>query len=485
MFVKQSKQLLTAILMVVLLSGCYQPIAEKTPYTFTQTPTFLGDAVAIPTPLATRPEYNPGELVDYICQTGDTLPALAAHFNTTEQEIRDANAILPKEVTTLPPGLPMKIPIYYRALWGTSYQIIPDGLYVNGPAQIGFDPVAYVNSMPGWFKNYRVWVSDNWYQGGELIEYFIANNSISPRLLLAIIEYQTGGLTEPTMQIDEDSPFGLKDITRKGLTEELLYIVNFLNNGYYGWRTGKLVSFEHQDGRLEYPDPWQNAATVALQQYYARILETNAYQLAVSGEGFAKTYTELFGDPWVESSDHIPGSLTQPEMSLPFKEGISWAYTGGPHTAWGVGEPLAALDFAPPSVVGGCSSTDEWATAIADGVVARIGDAIVVLDLDGDGDERTGWNVFYLHLANDSLPQFGTFLKQGDSIGLPSCEGGHATGTHVHIARKYNGEWIPAAGLLAFNLEGWIAFNGSAEYQGTLKRFSMTVAANQSSVLPV
>ncbi len=35
-------------------------------------------------------------------------------------------------------------------------------------------------------------------------------------------------------------------------------------------------------------------------------------------------------------------------------------------------------------------------------------------------------------------------------------QGGEVTGTHVHIARKYNGEWILADGPLAFNLEGWI-----------------------------
>ena len=40
-------------------------------------------------------------------------------------------------------------------------------------------------------------------------------------------------------------------------------------------------------------------------------------------------------------------------------------------------------------------------------------------------------------------------------------EGGHVTGTHVHIARKYNGEWIPADGL-AFNLEGWVAHDGGS-----------------------
>ena len=33
-----------------------------------------------PTPLPTRKPHPPGELVDYISQTGDTLPGLAAHF---------------------------------------------------------------------------------------------------------------------------------------------------------------------------------------------------------------------------------------------------------------------------------------------------------------------------------------------------------------------------------------------------------------------
>ena len=470
-----------SLFLIATLSGCFQPGTGAVPEESGMTPSSGEDQVTLPTALPTRPVYSPGELVDYTCQTGDNLPALAARFNTTEGEIRNANPVLPKDVTTLPPGLPLKIPVYYRALWGTSYQIIPDGLYVNGPAQKDFDAVAYVDSMPGWFKDYRVWVARRWFQGGEVINYLAENNSISPRLLLALIEYQTGALTQAVKTVSEESPMGLNDPARDGLVEEMLYIVNFLNNGYYGWRIGSLISFEHKDGRLEFPDPWQNAATVALQHYYASILDPEGYQLAVSGEGLAKTYAELFGDPWAIDSDHIPGSLQQPEMALPFSAGYSWAFTGGPHTAWGTGQPLAALDFAPPNVVGGCAPTDEWSTAVADGVIARAGDALVVLDLDGDMDERTGWTLFYLHLSNNSIPAAGTELKKGDPIGIPSCEGGRATGTHVHIARKYNGEWIPAEGVLAFNLEGWIAFNGNAEYQGELRRFSRVVVANQSS----
>lgn len=228
---------------------------------------------------------------------------------------------------------------------------------------------------------------------------------------------------------------------------------------------------------MESPDPWQNAATVGLQYYYAQVLDNDAYTQATHNPGFLATYASLFGDPWNTVEDHIPGSLTQPPMTLPFQSGKAWAFTGGPHTGWGEGQPWAALDFAPPAVIGGCIETDEWATAVADGIIARSSPAEIVLDIDGDGDERTGWVVFYLHLATKGRAPEGTILHTGDPVGHPSCEGGRSTGTHVHIARKFNGEWIPASGPLAFNLEGWTAQNGAAPYEGSLVRFSHIVQA--------
>ena len=100
-----------------------------------------------------------------------------------------------------------------------------------------------------------------------------------------------------------------------------------------------------------------------------------------------------------------------------------------------------------------------------------------MLDLDGDGDERTGWNVFYLHVATKDRIPLGATLQQGDRIGHPSCEGGRSTGTHIHIARKFNGEWMPAEDVMGYNLESWTAHNGSQPYLGTLTRGSLTVTA--------
>lgn len=439
----------------------------------------------IPSPFPTRPLYEPGELVDYVAQTGDTLPNLAVRFNTTVAEILEANSFIPATATTMPPGMPMKIPIYYLPLWGSPYRIIPDSLFVNGPAQVGFDTVEFVNAQPGWLKNFTTFASGRNRKGGEVVDVIALNYSVSPRLLLALLEYQAGALSEPEMPANaNDFVLGYRDHEHKSLFSQLGWAANLLNNGYYGYRTSRLTEIEYRDGRIERFDPWLNAATASLHNFFNVLLPPDQYAYAIAPEGFAQTYRDLFGDPWENEQPHIPGSLYQPEFILPFSPGSVWAYTGGPHSVWGVGEPLAAIDFAPPLTASGCQISSEMAMAVADGVVARSEPGVVVLDLDGDGDERTGWAVFYLHIGSNGRVRQGAVLKQGDPVGPPSCEGGRTTGTHVHIARKYNGEWFTAEGLhgiLAFNLEGWVAHNGSREYLGTLTRFSQVVTACECS----
>lgn len=427
-----------------------------------------------------RPRYAPGEQVDYIAQTGDTLPGLAVRFNTSVAEILDANPFIPADATSMPPGMPMKIPIYYQPLWGSAYQIIPDSLFVNGPAQIGFDITTMIDGHPGWLKNVTGYVSGANRTAAEIVDMVASNYSISPRLLLALLEFQSGALTKPFAADGvEDFPLGFQGWDKKGLYLQLAHAANVLNDSFYRFRQNRLTELELKDGRLERIDPWQNAASAALHSYFSQLLDFDRYLQAISPDGLASVYWDLFGDPWL-ASPHIPGSLTQPVFLLPFDPGDVWALTGGPHTGWGSGEPLAAIDFAPPSKSSGCVTTDRWATAVADGVVVRSTVGEVMLDLDGDGDERTGWVVYYLHIATQGRVPLGARLKQGDRVGHPSCEGGEATGTHIHIARKYNGEWLPADGwdgILAFNLEGWTAHAGDQIYLGTLTRFSQIVTA--------
>jgi len=435
-----------------------------------------------PAPTSGRPEYGPGELVDYIAQSGDTLPALAARFNTNVDEIMEANPIIPLDATTMPPGFPMKIPIYYLALWGTAYQSLPDHAFVNGPSQIGFSTSAFVASTNGWLKNYRIYAGEKMRTGAEAVDYVAANYSLSPRLLLALLEYQSGALTKPEIPAGKYL-LGFKRTFYEGPYLQLVIAANTLNNGYYSWRAGKLTEFELLDKSLTRPDPWQNAASVSLQYYFSRLYSGDKYHASIGPDGLARVYQDLFGDPWLDSAIVLPGSLQQPALRFPFRADYIWAYTGGPHTGWGTGEPFAALDFAPASDTTGCVSVgpDEYASAMADGLIVRSDIDGTIIDLDKDGDERTGWVLYYLHLATGGRIHIGQEVKAGDPIGYPSCEGGHVTGTHVHIARKYNGEWILADGPLAFNLEGWVAHNGRQAYKGTLTRGALTIIACECS----
>lgn len=463
---------------ILLLTAC-APSAAALPLTSpTSTPETPVPPTPALTPMPTRPAYAPGELVDYIAQDGDTLPALAARFNTTVAEIFTANPIIPHEATTMPPGLPMKIPIYYRALWGSPFKILPDNAFVNGPSLVGFNTTAFVNAHDGWLKTYRTYAGDAWRTGPELVDFVATNYSVSPRLLLALLEYQGGALTQPQPPVDKYL-LGHRQVYYESIYLQLVWAANTLNNGYYRWRDGSLLEFDLADGILTRPDPWQNAASVSLQYYFSRIYGSGNFQSATGSMGFIQTYKELFGDPWETQAELIPGSLQQPALLLPFPAGRVWSYTGGPHTGWGTGYPLVAVDFAPPSEFSGCFKVEpeQLALAMADGLVVRSGVDGLILDLDKDGDERTGWVIFYLHLARDGRAPVGREVHAGDPLGYPSCEGGHVTGTHVHIARKYNGEWVLADSVLPFNMEGWITHNGSVPYQGTLTRGIFTVTA--------
>lgn len=468
------------VLASLLLTACM----EDTPHSdlllgLDQPTTVLQTPTPIITPLPTREAFEPGQLVDYEAQPGDTLPALAVRFNTSEAEIRTANPTIPEQVTTLPPGMPMKIPIYYLPLWGSPYQIIPDDLFVNGPEQDGFNTAAFIQSQPGWLRGYVGAAGKENKTASELINRVALDYSVSPRLLLALLEYQSSALSKTSMPANAaDYALGYTQPSHRGLYMQLIWAANTLNNAFYQYLDGKLTMIEHLGGTEERPDPWQNAASVAIQDYFSGLMDGDAYTLAISGAGLARTYTNLFGDPWQQQPDLIPGSLQQPELSLPFQPGKTWAFTGGPHTGWGDGAPLAAIDFAPPSVAAGCLPSDEWATAVAPGVIVRSEDGLVVLDLDGDGDERTGWTILYLHTIHDDSISVGKKVNTGDIIGHPSCEAGRATGTHLHIARKYNGEWILAgSGVLPFDFEGWVTHAGAEAYQGTMTRNGQTLTA--------
>jgi murein DD-endopeptidase MepM/ murein hydrolase activator NlpD len=229
-------------------------------------------------------------------------------------------------------------------------------------------------------------------------------------------------------------------------------------------------------------NPELNAGTVALQYLFSKQHNQSQWsQMIDPGNGFLAVYTEMFGDPWARAESVeplLPPGLTQPSLELPFDVDIGWSYTGGPHGAWEHDGAIAAIDFAPFTDHGGCDTTPTWITAAAPGMIVRSERGVVIQDLDGDGFEQTGWALVYLHVASAGRVTAGTYVEQDDRIGHASCEGGQATGTHLHFVRKYNGEWVAADGPIPFVLSGWTAKQGQMPYEGTLEKEDKVITAD-------
>ncbi len=468
------QQLIFSLCLAALLAGCL----PATPGDLGRPPAGEPGQTPAVTPLPTRVPFPPGTEIDYAAQNGDTLPAIAAHFNTTVEQILAANPGLPAGATTMPPGYVLRVPAYYVPLTGPVLRLLPDSEVVNGPTAVDFDTQDEVESRPGFLSGLTDYGFGRMRTGWEVVQVIARNYSLHPRLLLTLLEHQSHALSQPFPEGDQDSyPLGYRSARYRGLYRQLLWAAEQLSDGYYGWRTGSLRQFELADGLIVRPDPWLNAGTVALQYLFGQMYGKAEFERAVGPEGFLATYLRLWGQPELYAQDFIPPNLQQPELALPFLPDHVWVFTAGPHYSWGTALPLGALDFAPPSEEQGCVESLEWVAAPAAGVVARSGEASLLLDLDGDGDERTGWVIFFFHLASFELTPAGTTVLPGDRLGHPSCEGGRATGTHVHIARRFNGEWIPADGPIPFVLDGWVAAYGEEPYQGTLTKGSRVVSA--------
>jgi murein DD-endopeptidase MepM/ murein hydrolase activator NlpD len=82
-----------------------------------------------------------------------------------------------------------------------------------------------------------------------------------------------------------------------------------------------------------------------------------------------------------------------------------------------------------------------------------------------------------MHVASEGRVQAGTYVYAGQQIGHPSCEGGVSNATHLHLARRYNGEWIPADGNIPFVLDGWVSSGNGVEYDGKLTKGPATIEA--------
>ena len=350
-------------------------------------------------------------------------------------------------------------------------RIIPDSEAVYGPAYAKFDVGAFALKYQGYLTRYSESVDGTRLSGPEIVQLVAERFSVGPRVLLTLLEMHGGWVTARAPR-QAANPFGVAGPSPTGLYPYLFYTASYLNAGYYGRVAGGRNVVEFRDGRRVTLAPSVNPGTAAVQMAIGYEVTQNTWQLLIGATGFRATYERLFGDPMQFAVEPlIPADLTQPPMRLPFEDGMRWFYTGGPHAAWADGSARAALDFGAPDRGMTCMPSEVWVIAAAAGRVVASEHGRVMVNLDGGNFQGSGWTVMYMHMATNDRATVGTQLAVADHIGHASCEGGASTATHLHFARMYNGQWIPAADKQTpLNLSGWVAKELPREYDGYLSR---------------
>ena len=461
------------------------PSAFPTPDKTTSPFPFTGLSTATPGPAHAAETSPTGEAalpILYYTQSGDTLQTVAWRFGVEIDQIQSQQN-LPVE-GYLPPGQSLNIP---DVLGATPFPsaLLPDSEVVNSPSALDFHIQPFISQAGGFLSTYDEKVGEEQLSAAQIIERISIETSINPRLLLAFLEFRSHWLySQPETLGDLDYPIGFYVPGHKGLYEELLFTAKQIGLGYYGWRMGTTATLNFPDGQVARLSPGLNAGSLAVQYLFSKFYSQPAWLDALYGpDNFPQLYQRMFGDPWARAAavePLFPPGLAQPILELPISPGERWSFSGGPHKAWDTGTPPGAIDFSPVTAQPPCSVSSAWVTASTSGLVARSARNAVALDLDGDGHEQTGWVLVYFHIADAERVAPGAWVELDAPLGHPSCEGGDSTGTNVHLARKYNGEWLPAAGPLPFVLSGWEVRGGARSYEGLLVKGDQVVSANPS-----
>ncbi|MBI5304674.1 MAG: LysM peptidoglycan-binding domain-containing protein [Chloroflexi bacterium] len=428
--------------------------------------------VTTATPAVTPTPFSTTIIERYVVRNGDTLGGISLRYNIAVEDLMRLNNLT--DPNSLKIGQVLKIKLDVPRL-APSEKLLPDSEVVYSPAYAGFDVAATANQYGGYLAAYREKVEGDVLTGAQIIQLVAERYSVGPRVLLALLEFQSGWVTgsSPTQQ-QITYPMGHVDAIRQGLFFQASWAANHLNEGYYGVISGRLAAYRFKDRSRARLVPTLNPGTIAVQNLFALDSSWEQFQPQIGPDGFIATYRKLFGDPFARAIEPlVPPDLKQPTWRLPWSDGELWYFTGGSHGGWGDQSAWAAIDFAPRDTANSCIASRMWAVSAAPGKVVRVEKGRVMISLSNNDFQGVGWTLLYLHIATNGRVTAGATVNAGDRIGHPSCEGGDSEASHVHMARLYNGQWI-GVDAMPFVLSGWKAIAGAQEYEGTMTRGNET-----------
>ncbi len=347
-----------------------------------------------------------------------------------------------------------------------------------------WDIQAFLETQVGPLKNYEFENDEHVVPASRAIEFHAELFAINPRVLLTLMELKSNLLSGPTS--DENAlryAMGSDDPDYANFQAQLRWAVEELSKGFRDWYMGEnLTRIILGDGTVVKSLPDMDAGTYALLRFLAIGADKAQWRMWISQDdgSFHETYIRLFGD--LGHSEGRMGKASSAiinapaNLRLPWGNGETWYYTGGPHTATSGGTSYSkgAIDFAPGGG-SGCFQSSDWVRAASGGTVKYASCNFVRIEHSG------GWSTAYFHLS-DIQVSVGQSVSDGTALGHPSCGtgascgwNGSATGSHVHLDTRMNN--IPQR-IDGTVLGGWTIHESSANYAGTMTNDSTTKTAS-------
>ncbi len=306
----------------------------------------------------------------------------------------------------------------------------------------------------------------------EAISHWAGYSSISPKVLIALMEQQTGVISRAQKGVP-NRPFG--NLSRaNGFAEQVRDVSHQLATKLYARAAAP------EAGLLDHAEFGGNlnanlSANNPLHALFENRMSIDA-NIDQSLADFAQTYQRLFGSAF--NLNNAAASLYAPSLAgpsngvlqFPFPLGANW-HVGGAHTTTGSGNyPMSSLDM---SQGGGWGSNQSsvWVSASAGGTFKRHSSCFAEVV------HANGWSTTYYHLMNIKY-NTGVTVAKGVQIANPAntqaqalCNGGSSTGPHEHWSLKNNGSYYHLNGVY---LSGWQITATGTSYDTNCTRFYLT-----------
>lgn len=301
----------------------------------------------------------------------------------------------------------------------------------------------------------------------DIIVFYAHYYSINPKILLTFIELQSGLVTNSHVPDIDTVNQAIGYPGQQDFAAQIDKLAQELVNTYYAHKNSANASTD-------------NSATFAIRQVLNTLTNQSTNDIKVEENRFAQIFSTFFGNSSTNNLTRPVSVPPPPALFLPWQSGVTWYFTGGPHSFNGSGSrPWSSLDFAPgPADQSGCNWTS-WSQVrpARSGYVIYAANNLVRIH-HSDYIDLPAWQTSYYHIRSIQVT-YGQFVSTATNLGYPSCEsgmGGTSTGVHQHFSFLYDGEYQDVHNRY---LSGWLIqetshYNGTMSKSGTTKTASAT-----------